>query len=471
MKKYLFIILFVSVITSCNGQSQKLIVKTDSDLKEIRYWPLNGEQLPYYDLSTVVGISTEEITEIILPQGECLYNMLIGNKSFKIYATTGSVDTIHFYSDILSFTGDNKRYNHYLMKAEKSDTYCRDYSRNRKHELREMNNLSDFQKIVDSLKLNDDLLLTNERFSRQFVKQQKLFTEMRYNALFLKKTNSLYRTPDLTDEWIDELKNRDFLLTNECSRQSEWFYSVLEDYVLSKSIMIEDVSLRDIMNSYNDFLYDRYGKILSGNNLEYALGCLFYDDIFQEEYSKDIPSLYDRFITLYPGSPYIELLKPGIKRIEDLYRNHDDSCIFVVNYEAEPENFEDMIRPFSGKVVYIDIWATSCSPCLKAFSQLDNLKEKVSGIGDIVFFYISLDRDRDHEKWQRMSGYYNLNGYHYRVNEQTSKIIYSSLGDSGGMLSIPRYVLVDKNGKIAFAYAASPSEADKVIDQLTSLLK
>ena len=70
-----------------------------------------------------------------------------------------------------------------------------------------------------------------------------------------------------------------------------------------------------------------------------------------------------------------------------------------------------------------------------------------------------------------MSSYYKLHVYHYRVNEKTSGIIYSTFGDSNGMLEIPRYAIVDKNGKIAFPNAASPAEVEKVIEQLKTLLK
>jgi thiol-disulfide isomerase/thioredoxin len=464
------IILFLLTLTY-SVQPQKLVVKTDLDLKEIHYWPLNGEQLPYYDLSTIINIRSEEATAIILPQGECLYHIIMGDRSFKIYSFTGSVDSIYFYNGSLSFSGDSKKYNDFLIEAEKSDTYCRNYSRRGDHALLGINNLSDFYKIVDSLKVRDLLLLANGDFSEFFVTQQKLFTEMRYNALFLMKMNSLYRSPDLTNEWVNELRDKDFLLTHELSRQSDWFYKILKDYVFAKSLIVDENNPQDIMAAYNTFMYDSYCKTLNDTNLKYALACFFYDDIFQEEYSKEMPVLYNRFMSLFPNSSYSKILNPGIKRIEDLYNENDDSRILIVNYETEPKSFKDIMFPFSGKVVYIDVWATSCSPCLKMFTHLNDLKEKTRELENVVFFYISVDQDRNHEKWQKMINYYHLHGYHYRVNKQTSSIIYSSLSDSNGMLSIPRYVIIDKNGEIAFANAASPAEAEKVAEQLKTLLK
>ena len=435
--------------------------------------------MPFYSLSVIINISPGKTTEITLPDGEILYDIHSENKSFKIYSSKNSVDTIYLKKDSLYFGGDNKHYNQFLITAEASEKYCHDYSIGRNHELREVNILSDFKKIIASRKAEDNLLLKNNRFSEKFVEQQQLFTDMRYNALFLKKMNTLYNTPELlTDDWIDELKNNDFQLKNEDSRQSGWFRDIIKDYVLAKSLMIEKISPQEIlkMNSFNirslnEFLFDNYCKEFSGENLEYALACLFYDDIFQEDYSKDIPPLYKRFLSLFPDSPYIGILTQGVKKTEDIYNQADNNSeILTVNYDAEPENFEEMMRPFAGKVVYIDIWATWCIPCLKMFSHLDNLKEQVRGMEDVVFFYISIDRDEYHEKWQKMSSYYNLHGYHYRINEHTSEIIFSTFGNPNGSIEVPRYAIVDKNGKIAFPNAAAPSEPEKVAEQLKTLL-
>ena len=130
-----------------------------------------------------------------------------------------------------------------------------------------------------------------------------------------------------------------------------------------------------------------------------------------------------------------------------------------------------MITPFAGKVIYIDIWATTCAPCLQALAEADKAKQKISCSDDVIFLYLSVDRDRAHEKWEKIINHYNLEGYHYRVNEHTAQIIYTTFGDSRGVLSIPRYVIVDKNGKIAFTNAAPLADTPKVTEQLKTLLK
>ena len=64
MKKYLAFFLLLSVTALVYGRPQKLVIKTDKESVELRYWPLDGKQLPFYSLySPVIVFSTG--TEVI----------------------------------------------------------------------------------------------------------------------------------------------------------------------------------------------------------------------------------------------------------------------------------------------------------------------------------------------------------------------------------------------------------------------
>ena len=472
MKKYLTFSLLLSMTTLIYSQPQKLIVKADNGPTEFRYWASDGKQLPFYDLSPTITLNQGEVKTIHLPGDAILYKIVSERKVLTIYATANCTDTVYLHRDSLFFGGDNKPYNLYLTEAEKADKYCRDYSRSRNHPLSKVNSLAEFKAMVSSRKAEEYNLLKNKAVATGFIQQQSLFADLRYKALFLKKMISLYKSPDLTQEWIEEFKNTDFYFADETSRQSEWFREILEDYACAKSFIIEKRNPAEVGDTINTFLFNNYCNILSDNNLEYATACLLYNDIFQKEYSKDTPALYSRFITLFPNSPYSEILAPEIEKIAALYnQNPENNKIHIINYDTEPESFADMIKPFAGKVIYIDIWATTCAPCLQALAEADKAKQKISCSDDVIFLYLSVDRDRAHEKWEKIINHYNLEGYHYRVNEHTAQIIYSTFGDSRGVLSIPRYVIVAKNGKIAFTNAAPLANTPKVTEQLKTFLK
>ena len=473
MKKYLPFFLLAFITTFVYGQPQKVIVKSTIDSPtEYRYWPLSGKQLPFYDLSTPATIKQGETAIINLSDCETIYKMIIGKHIFNIYATANSTDTIYVYPDSLSFSGKNVAYNNYLSEAKKSDKYCQDYSRTRNHPLAAVNSLAEFKNIVSSYKAEDNKLLKSNAFTATFMQQQLLFIDLKYKALFLKKMISLYRSPDLTQEWIDEFKNMDFHFADETARKSEWFCGLLKDYVGIRKFMIEQIDPKGVADTARVFFFKSYCNVLTGNNLEYATAHLLYDDTYQKDYSKDAPAVYKEFKALFPQSSYLPVLSPGIEKTIAIHNpSHNNDKIKIVHYETAPESFSDIIRPFLGKVIYIDIWATSCAPCLEALSEVNEHKKLIPNADKVVFLYLSVDRDRLHEKWDNLINYYSLEGYHYRANEKTAKIIYTTFGDDRGTLSIPRYILVDKEGRIAFSNAAPLSDTVKVTEQLETLLK
>ena len=56
------------------------------------------------------------------------------------------------------------------------------------------------------------------------------------------------------------------------------------------------------------------------------------------------------------------------------------------------------------------------------------------------------------------------------AGKELTQAVYRELGDERGMLSIPRFLIVDKEGKIVEPYAASPDQPDELIEQLKKVL-
>lgn len=100
-----------------------------------------------------------------------------------------------------------------------------------------------------------------------------------------------------------------------------------------------------------------------------------------------------------------------------------------------------MLKPFQGKVVYVDFWATWCGPCRNGMQAIKPLKEELKGRDDIVFLYIT-----NHSSPE---GLYNnmipdIKGEHYRVSQDQWNYLSSQFGISG----IPHYMLVNKTGEV-----------------------
>src|SRR5690606_38131625 len=67
-----------------------------------------------------------------------------------------------------------------------------------------------------------------------------------------------------------------------------------------------------------------------------------------------------------------------------------------VNYDGDSVRLED----FRGKLLFIDVWATWCSPCLQEMQAFEMLRKQYQD-KNIAFITISIDFPKDYEKWRQ----------------------------------------------------------------------
>jgi thiol-disulfide isomerase/thioredoxin len=118
-----------------------------------------------------------------------------------------------------------------------------------------------------------------------------------------------------------------------------------------------------------------------------------------------------------------------------------------------------------GKYVYIDVWATWCGPCRAEIPYLKKAEEKYHG-KNIEFVSISVDTDKDHDKWKNFVTEKALGGIQLFADKNWN----SDFIKAFGINSIPRFILIDPNGVVVDADAKRPSNP-KLIEQLDGLLK
>ena len=115
---------------------------------------------------------------------------------------------------------------------------------------------------------------------------------------------------------------------------------------------------------------------------------------------------------------------------------------------------------FKNKIIYIDIWATWCRPCLEQMPSFELLKEKYKQNSNIVF--VSLSIDNDFEAWKKNILSRNANGEQWLIDR--SKL------SAYNVASIPRAILIDKNFKV-FEIQADLPDSKKIETILNFLLE
>jgi thiol-disulfide isomerase/thioredoxin len=106
------------------------------------------------------------------------------------------------------------------------------------------------------------------------------------------------------------------------------------------------------------------------------------------------------------------------------------------------EIFNAILEKHKGKVLFIDCWATWCSPCRGEMPYSKKLIEKFAG-QNIEFIFLCIDSEYD--KWKASLDEFQIGGTHYFLNPSESSALKKILNISG----IPHYIVINKEGIIA----------------------
>ena len=469
MKKLLLILLLVLAGEISAQQAATIVVKTTPD-NEIVYWPTGKEHLFCIALGTKAqaGPLGEFVHQFRTDRPGMVQVWTQGSDSFTLYLTPGSKDTITVTKDTLIISGTNSAYNRCLKTVNHYQKYSDKLVYMQPHELRGITSLEQYHRLADARMRQALDAVNTSGLNEEFLAEQRAHIDYIRRSIFIHIARQLSRKEKLPEDWQRELTevinssvNGDYL------RSYRGIGFFVNSLVMMQFTNLENGDLKEIKD-YASFLFDRYRKFFTGDNLQYMQAQLIYEDEFQGSKTPSIPQLYETYRAEFPNSPFLNVLEPGVK--ENLrFQNSriTDKDYHILTCDSTITSLEDAVKPFKGKVVYIDVWATWCGPCLKEFQYLPTLKEKAHNM-DVVYLYISIDRPEERKKWEKTIAYHQLKGYHLLVNEKLGKSLYTELGNERQILSIPCFVIIDKTGKIVIRHAAAPSEPEKVIEQLST---
>lgn len=121
------------------------------------------------------------------------------------------------------------------------------------------------------------------------------------------------------------------------------------------------------------------------------------------------------------------------------------------------------LRSLRGQLVYIDIWATWCLPCINEIPYLQELEESLK---DREIHFVSICKNDEKSKWEAMVSEKELGGIQLFASEEDDEDFFDTYMVNG----IPRFILVDAKGKIIDADAKRPSNPE-LIEQINDLLE
>lgn len=172
---------------------------------------------------------------------------------------------------------------------------------------------------------------------------------------------------------------------------------------------------------------------------------LLYDDL------KYLLSAYEmrRAIDNYAGDldeANIEALKEKLSEIVAL--NNTDTQDFTF---PDIDGNQISLSDFRGKVVLIDVWATWCGPCMYQLPYLLQLEEKFHNNPDLIVMGISVDKQKDYDKWAEMVRNGQVKGIQLFANNDRE------FSNNYKIKGIPRFMIVGRDGKIVEYNSPRPS--------------
>jgi thiol-disulfide isomerase/thioredoxin len=166
------------------------------------------------------------------------------------------------------------------------------------------------------------------------------------------------------------------------------------------------------------------------------------------------PEIIDDFYTKCTNERYKAEIKENYLIWTKLRKGAEAPSFNGIDYTGKKISLSD----FKGKYVFIDVWATWCGPCLKEMPAMNSLASEYKGSADIVFIKISIDANK--QLWEN------------KIAKEESSILSlwaenganSDFAKAYAIKDIPRYILIDKQGKIVDSQTLAPSQMKDRLD-------
>lgn len=170
----------------------------------------------------------------------------------------------------------------------------------------------------------------------------------------------------------------------------------------------------------------------------------------------------DSFAVIAKDQP--EMLKNYTARMDALIEILPGSEVPYDPTLERPDGSKVKLSELKGKPLYIDIWATWCGPCCREIPFLEKVVERRKGNDSVRIISISCDEDRD--AWIAKLDKDKPEWEQFRFVENEGNTFMGKLGISG----IPRFMMLDREGKFVAPDAARPSD-ENIDEKLNELAK
>ncbi|MCG2431966.1 TlpA family protein disulfide reductase [Aequorivita xiaoshiensis] len=452
------IIILILLLSSCKKEinSDVVILKGLVEENDITHLEIKTNELFKLYKQPVATIKLNHSKNSFndtLNVGEGYYDLTINEKTILVYLKNGFQLNFNISKKQIGITGLGEKENNYLLQRDKFDKNIS--SKNFSSFYSNLNEI-EFLKHANSIyryriNLIEKWNLENSKFKyieETFAKLDKAHKYLNYpkarqsvDPSYIASNGfpKTFETIDINDERLMDLPFYTVLMflntvSEVHNRKHQSIDKSLETlkYVILDSLRIKNKKLKEeVAYRTIDWTFeqtDSLDKVFT----------LYKNYTKNEKYLNEITNRYLKIKGLSKGSPATNFT----------IRDSEGKLISLENLR--------------GNIIYIDFWATWCKPCLSEIKPSSQLQEKLK---DKEIKFLNICIESEYNTWKRMVLNQNIEG----INLFADKEIEKKLKEDYMIQALPRYVIIDKNGKIYDFSAKRPSDSELEVELIKLL--
>jgi len=297
-----------------------------------------------------------------------------------------------------------------------------------------------------------DSIYQNKPFNSLDYSWMKYRIEYRIFPILFGNANELFQSP--LDGNYDFYELLD-LNNNEASKISNPYNFAVETYIMHqyrKERAKKGLGTDGKDDEYANTFYNLAYKLLAGEvrNViltRHACSLLSNGDDNAE-------SIYERYLEDCDSENLIVTTKEVFQRYIEIKNRKLGPRM---NIQSQSFPLFEKFTAYKGKVIYLDFWASWCSPCIASIPYTKKIKKQFEN-DEFLLIYVGIDDQMS--RLEQAAKKYEMEGEHILLNQEESQ----KAKELFEIEEIPTYVLIDRNGDVISNKELHPQNEDVIIE-------